>query len=173
MIHGRFQPFHLGHLDYLKTALSRCEHLIIGITNPDPAEFVEEKTSSHRHVAESNPYTYFQRQQMIKECLIDLEVDLNKISFIPFYLFNEEKWKYFIPNPENLIMLMRIYTEWEEKKIKRFENYGIKVEVLEKYPVKTHEGIHVRRMMKNNEDYKSQLPKGTIRVLDLIGKGML
>ncbi len=32
MIHGRFQPFHNGHLEYLLAALERCETLIIGIT---------------------------------------------------------------------------------------------------------------------------------------------
>ena len=36
MIHGRFQPFHNGHLDYLRGALARCDELFVGITNPDP-----------------------------------------------------------------------------------------------------------------------------------------
>jgi cytidyltransferase-like protein len=35
MIHGRFQPFHLGHLEYLRGAAGRCDEIIVGITNPD------------------------------------------------------------------------------------------------------------------------------------------
>lgn len=41
MIHGRFQPFHNGHLEYALAALSRCSHLIVGITNPDPSTVIE------------------------------------------------------------------------------------------------------------------------------------
>jgi len=36
MIHGRFQPFHNGHLEYLRGAASRCDEIFVGITNPDP-----------------------------------------------------------------------------------------------------------------------------------------
>ena len=35
MIHGRFQPLHNGHLAYLEAAAERCDHLFVGITNPD------------------------------------------------------------------------------------------------------------------------------------------
>ena len=35
MIHGRFQPFHTGHLEYLVAAAARCERLVVGITNPE------------------------------------------------------------------------------------------------------------------------------------------
>ena len=37
MIHGRFQPFHNGHLEYLRGAAERSDEVWIGITNPDPA----------------------------------------------------------------------------------------------------------------------------------------
>jgi cytidyltransferase-like protein len=36
-VHGRFQPFHYGHLEYTLAALACCDHRIIGITNPDPS----------------------------------------------------------------------------------------------------------------------------------------
>ena len=36
MIHGRFQPFHLGHLEYLAGAASEADEVWVGITNPDP-----------------------------------------------------------------------------------------------------------------------------------------
>jgi len=37
MIHGRFQPFHNGHLEYMRGAADRSDELWIGITNPDQA----------------------------------------------------------------------------------------------------------------------------------------
>ena len=36
MIHGRFQPFHLGHLEYLQGAAAQSDEVWVGITNPDP-----------------------------------------------------------------------------------------------------------------------------------------
>ena len=37
VIHGRFQLLHNDHLKYLLAGKKRCEHLVVGITNPDPA----------------------------------------------------------------------------------------------------------------------------------------
>lgn len=36
VIHGRFQLLHNDHLKYLLAGKARCEHLVVGITNPDP-----------------------------------------------------------------------------------------------------------------------------------------
>jgi len=58
MIHGRFQPFHLGHLEYLKGAAERSEAVFVGITNPDPTRIREESSDPLRHLPESNPFTY-------------------------------------------------------------------------------------------------------------------
>ena len=42
MIHGRFQPFHNGHLEYLRGAAARSDEVFVGITNPDPSRVKEE-----------------------------------------------------------------------------------------------------------------------------------
>lgn len=44
-MHGRFQPFHLGHRAYIQEALSLADEVIVGITSPLPlAETVVEAT---------------------------------------------------------------------------------------------------------------------------------
>ena len=55
MMHGRFQPYHNGHHEYMQLAFERCETLLIGITNPDPSQIAEESTADHRHREEANP----------------------------------------------------------------------------------------------------------------------
>ena len=35
VVHSRFQPFHIRHLDYVLTAIDKCDFLYIGIANPD------------------------------------------------------------------------------------------------------------------------------------------
>ena len=66
MIHGRFQPFHNGHLEYLRGAAERSDEVFVGITNPDPQRIKEEATDPLRHLPESNPFTYVERLLMIE-----------------------------------------------------------------------------------------------------------
>ena len=74
MIHGRFQPFHNGHLDYLKGAAARCDEIFVGITNPDPERIKPETSDPLRHLPESNPYTYVERLLMVKAAARDAEI---------------------------------------------------------------------------------------------------
>jgi nicotinamide-nucleotide adenylyltransferase len=53
MIHGRFQPFHNGHLEYLRGAAERSDEVFVGVTNPDPQRIKEEATDPLRHLPES------------------------------------------------------------------------------------------------------------------------
>ena len=36
VINGRLQVLHNDHLKYLLAGKKRCDHLVVGITNPDP-----------------------------------------------------------------------------------------------------------------------------------------
>ena len=56
---GRFQPFHLGHLGAIKFALSKVEHLHIGIG------------SSNKSHEDRNPFTADERKKMILSSLDD------------------------------------------------------------------------------------------------------
>src|SRR5205085_9534116 len=66
MIHGRFQPFHNGHLEYLRGAAERSDEVWVGITNPDPARIKPEPSDPLRHLPEANPYSYAVRLLMSK-----------------------------------------------------------------------------------------------------------
>src|SRR5262245_44124310 len=107
MVHGRFQPFHDGHLEYLRAARPLCLTLIIGITNPDPAATREEATSEHRHLPESNPYTYFERFLMVREVLRDEGIAGDTSIVIPFPVNSPERWRYYIP--PNVVHYLRVF----------------------------------------------------------------
>jgi len=64
---GRFQPFHLGHLDLVKQILDDCDELIIAIT------------SSQFNYLEKDPFTAGERIEMIHNSLKDSSLDLNGI----------------------------------------------------------------------------------------------
>jgi nicotinamide mononucleotide adenylyltransferase len=173
MVHGRFQPVHIEHFGYIMRGLSRCSHLVIGITNPDPSDIQSEPSSPHRHLEDSNPFTFFQRSEMIKQCLFDEGVSLQRISIVPFHLHDPSKWKCYLPPPKETVQYVRAFSQWEDEKIAAFEAHGFRVEVLDRRAPKNVEGVGVRKLMRAGGNWSDLVPPGTTRVLKLIEAGQL
>ncbi len=173
MVHGRFQPFHREHLSYVLRALDRCQNLVIGITNPDHSEHKLNPTSVHRHLAEANPFTYFQRVEMVRQSLAELDIDLRRVSFVPFHIFDPSKWAYYLPNPKATVQYVRIFSAWEEEKFSLFKAHGFAVEVLDRGATKAIEGTQVRHLMRTGSEWRELVPKGTANVIDMIDSGLL
>lgn len=167
MIHGRFQPFHNGHLEYFHLALPRCETLIIGITNPDPWAIAEEETSSHRHRSDANPYTFVERQRMIRETLLDEGIDMQRIMFIPFPVNLPERWVHYVP--EGTVHYLRVFSPWEQAKADRLAEHGYRVEILQPGVAKEVEATEVRECMRSGGDWAALVPPGTARILGELG----
>ena len=68
---GRFQPFHLGHLEALQFALSKVDKLWVGLG------------SSNKSVEKNNPFTAEQRKEMILDSIDDSMKEKILIYFIP------------------------------------------------------------------------------------------
>jgi nicotinamide-nucleotide adenylyltransferase len=90
--HGRFQPFHNGHLEVVQRALEECQVLAIGVSNPfrsppNPDAYIgspEERESLERARAkENNPWPYWARVLMIREGLREAGCDVSRIVFVP------------------------------------------------------------------------------------------
>ena len=85
---GRFQPFHLGHLDLVKQILTEYDDIIIAIT------------SSQFNYLEKDPFTAGERIEMIHNSLKDDGVDMSKCFIIPTEnQFNIATWAALICNP--------------------------------------------------------------------------
>ena len=67
---GRFQPFHLGHLDLVKKILEECDEIIIAVT------------SSQFNYLEKDPFTAGERIEMIHSSLKESGVDLSRCFVI-------------------------------------------------------------------------------------------
>ena len=166
MVHGRFQPFHNDHLDYVKKGLARCDHLIIGITNPDPWEIQEEQSSSHRHLKNSNPFTFFQRMSMIRAALVEEGVSLEKFSFVPFPIHNPDKWPFYLPDPKSVVLFLRVFSDWEQTKADRLRDHGWTVEILDVGAPKGIEATEVRHRMANGGNWQALVPKSVARIVE-------
>lgn len=167
MVHGRFQPFHLGHLEYTLAALRRCEHLFIGITNADPSLILPEAADPERHKPEANIFTFFERQWMIRAALVDAGVDLTRISIVPFPIHHPERWRFYCP-PE-VTQFIRIFSAWGKEKLRRFEETGWSVEVLDSEASKEVSGSEVRRRMLKGQGWEELVSRGVASVLREIG----
>ena len=163
MVHGRFQPFHSGHLEYLRLALERCETLIVGITNPDPSQTGAEETNGQRHLEESNPFSFFERQLMIRETLADEGLSLERVIFIPFPINLPDRWRYYLP--ADAVHYLRVFSPWEQAKVDRLRAHGYRVEVLQPGAEKTVEATEIRRRLASGEDWERLVPPGVQRVI--------
>ena len=163
MIHGRFQPFHLGHREYFQLALERCETLLIGITNPDPWQIAEEAQASHRHQPDANPYTFFERLTMIREAVIEDRVPLERMLIIPFPVNLPDRWRYYLP--PDVTHYVRVFSDWERAKVDRLCEYGYAAEVLQPGVAKQIEATEVRRRMAEGEDWAELVPPAVARVI--------
>ncbi|MDR3686560.1 MAG: adenylyltransferase/cytidyltransferase family protein [Coriobacteriia bacterium] len=169
MVHGRFQLFHLEHLSYVLHALERCDQLVIGITNPDASQFVAAEESDHRHLREANPFSYNERQLMIRESLVDEGVDLSRIAFVPFHVLDPEQWPYYIPKPGTVTHFMRFFSEWEERKAAELRAHGYEVVQIDAGRSKSITATQVRALLAEDGDWRAFLPAGTVRVVERLG----
>src|SRR5437879_5449261 len=119
MIHGRFQPFHNGHLEYLRGAAARSDEVFVGITNPDPLRVKEEPSDPLRHLPESNPFTYAERLLMIKAVAADEGIP---VHVIPFPVNEPELWSAYVP--EGVTQYLRLFSEWGGTKLERMRDAG-------------------------------------------------
>jgi cytidyltransferase-like protein len=163
MIHGRFQPFHLGHLEYLRGAAEQCDELYVGITNPDPARIRPEPSDPARHLPESNPWSYAERQLMVKSAALDLELDLARVHVIPFPVSEPELWPAYVP--DGVTQYLRLFSDWGGAKLERLREAGYEVVVLDEGAEKEISGAEVREALRTGGDWESLVPPGVARVI--------
>jgi cytidyltransferase-like protein len=163
MIHGRFQPFHLGHLEYLRGAAARSDEVFVGITNPDPARIRPEASDPLRHLPESNPWTYAERLLMVKAAARDLGLDLGRVHVIPFPVNEPELWHAYVP--EGVTQYIRLFSDWGDTKLERLRAAGYDVVVLDVGAEKEISGADVRATLRDGGEWESLMPEGVARVI--------
>jgi cytidyltransferase-like protein len=162
-VHGRFQPFHDGHLEYVLRARRRCERLIIGITAADPTAIRREDTNAHRHEPASNPFAYFERLIMIRDALLAEGLKARDFALVPFPVHEPELIGHYVPG--GTVHFVRVYSRWEEEKVRRLRDEGFPVEVLDPGEEKKVSGTEVRRLMREGLPWEHLVPRGVAEVV--------
>ena len=160
MIHGRFQPFHNGHLEYLRGAAARSDEVFVGITNPDPTRIKEEPSDPLRHLPESNPFTYVERLLMVQAVAEDEGM---RVHVIPFPVNEPDLWPAYVP--PGVTQYLRLFSEWGGTKLDRMQEAGYEVVVLDEGIEKGISGADVRAAIRAGADWAALVPPGVARVI--------
>ena len=186
MIHGRFQPFHNGHLQHAKRALKRVQKgnkLYIGITKPFLTDNGTSIGDDHRDNKDSNPYTFEERREMILKTIeLDPEISdrLDDIVVIPWSMNNEQELNMlvdaFFPK-RDMIQFMNIIPGdgWEYEKEKILQGMGFKTVNLVKIEQPRITSATEVRTLKKAKDltWMKKVPEGTRKVIEKLQAGEL
>lgn len=159
VIHGRFQVLHLKHMEYLLAAKKRCRNLVIGISNPDDSFIRENKYDANRSRKANNPFTYFERYEMIRDAMLEFGVPREEFEIVPFPINAPEYIAQYAPRCATYYM--SICDEWGEDKYRTLTGLGLKVEVLWKKPAeeKGTTATEVRKLIIEGKPWSHLVPK--------------
>jgi nicotinamide mononucleotide adenylyltransferase len=160
-------------MEYLLACKERCEHLIIGISDPDPTrsffeiDFQEEDPKEPFRAVDYPFYTFtfYERSLMIKESLLEAGIDRAEFDIVPFPIHFPHLLKYYIPM--DAVVFVTIYDDWGHKKIDILNTLGLKVEVLwiKDMSERFTTGTEVRGLIAKGEEWERLVPHGVVRVI--------
>jgi nicotinamide mononucleotide adenylyltransferase len=166
--HGRFQPLHNGHMEYLLAAKERCRFLYIGVTQYIRSSLVAVKgAGQHRASYMANPLTYYERQLLITEALHEAGLDRGDFRVLPFPIEAQETLGEFLPR--DVPVLTTICEPWNRVKVEALQRAGYKVEVLWEHESKTVTGQEVRELIARRDPaYLNLVPNATAKMVEAL-----
>ena len=163
-VHGRFQPPHNGHLEYILAAKARSRFLWIGITQPDVRRLLPSQASPHRSEPLANPLTYFERLEIITEMLLAEGIPREEFMFVPFPIEDPPALPSFLSM--RIPCLTTVYDNWNRQKVQILKSLGYTVEVLYERSQKIFAGTAVRASIAaGTEEWESLVPPSVAQAL--------
>lgn len=169
MIHGRFQPFHRGHLAYMEAAATRSSELFVGITNPDPTRIRAEASDPVRHLPAANVFTYVERLLMVEGAAADLGLDPARVHVTPFPVHEPDVWSAYVP--PGVVHFVRVFSAWGATKVERLRRAGYEVCVLDEGVDKEISGSAVRDALRRGGDWERLVPPRVADVIRAVERG--
>jgi cytidyltransferase-like protein len=163
--HGRFQPLHKGHMEYLLGAKEQCDFLWIGITQYIIERLTATPVDQHRSEPTNNPLTYFERAVIIQRAMVQAGIDESQFAIMPFPVEMPEILHEFLPL--DIPIFTTIYDEWNRHKVKEFEKRGYQVIVLWERDHKEFVGLEVRdKILNGDHAWETLVPPATVELAE-------
>ena len=149
---GRFQPFHLGHLDAVLFGLAKTENLFIGIG------------SSNKFNEKKNPFSVEERREMIFSSIDPSMIDQIKIFDIPD-IGDHEKWTFEIDKIMPKYDVVFTNDDFTKTLFGKRQINVIQVVLKDR---EKFSGTNIRELITDGKNWQDLVPNGTRKVLDKI-----
>ena len=152
LILGRFQPFHLGHLELIRAVKNRYDKIIIAVGS------AQEKGTSE------NPFDKDERRDMIKlglESAGIFEYDMGCIDDIN----NDEKY---VTHVESIVPEFNVIYSGNDLVLKLFKQAGYLTKRFDYVNREEWNGTSIRKMMLEGGEWKSMLQPEVSTFIDKI-----
>ena len=150
---GRFQPFHLGHLEALQFALSKVDKLWVGLG------------SSNKPVEKNNPFTAEQRKEMILSSIDDSMKEKISIYFIPD-VDNHIRW---IEKIDTIVPKFDIIFSNDDLTKHLYSKRNIQVLSIPFLNRESLSGTNIRDLIICDQKWDHLVPNGTRNFLEKTG----
>ena len=150
---GRFQPFHLGHIDAIKEVLKEVDESVIVIGS---AQY------SHNL---NNPFTAGERLVMIRHALQEANVDLSKVWIVP--VPDVHLHMLWVSAVEGYTPSFNVLYSNEPLTRRLFMEAGYKVKSIRLFERQLYTSTLIREKMLKDESWTTLVPKS---VTDFINK---
>ena len=148
---GRFQPFHLGHLELTRQALSSYDELIVAVT------------SSQFNYMERDPFTAGERIEMILASLKDEGADLSRCIVVPLEnQFNVATWHSYL---ESTLPRFDVVFSGNEYVSMLLKGSGVPVVPPRFLEISKFNASRIRRMMICDEPWELLVPAAVVRII--------
>ncbi len=142
---GRFQPFHLGHLEALQFALTKVDKLWVGLG------------SSNKPIEKNNPFSAEERKEMILSSIDDSIKEKISIYFIPD-LDNHIKW---IEKIDTIVPKFDIVFSNDELTKHLYSKRDVQVIPIPFLKRNVLSGTNVRELIISDQKWDDLVPKST------------
>ena len=142
---GRFQPFHLGHLEALQFALSKVDKLWVGLG------------SSNKPVQKNNPFSAEERKQMILSSIDNTMKEKISIYFIPD-IDNHVKW---IEKIDTIVPKFDIVFSNDELTKHLYSKRSVQVIAIPFLNRNVLSGTNIRDLIISDQKWDNLVPQGT------------
>ena len=150
---GRFQPFHLGHLEALQFALSKVDKLWVGLG------------SSNKPVEKNNPFTAEQRKEMILSSIDDSMKEKILVYFIPD-VDNHIRW---IEKIDTIVPKFDIIFSNDDLTKHLYSKRNIQVLSIPFLNRESLSGTNIRDLIISDQKWDNLVPTGTRNFLERTG----
>jgi nicotinamide-nucleotide adenylyltransferase len=155
---GRFQPFHCGHIATVKLALKNVKllYIIVG--------------SSQKSHESRNPFTAGERIMMIRNALMEEEVDPSKYLILPIPdAVGHAVWTAFI---DQVVPRYDVVYSNDSLTLQLFREKGVEVVEPPLFKRSKYSATQVRKQIKAGGDWKSLVPPSVAKLIEeIIRKG--